>query len=40
MLYCGSADGCTPVTHDFTVETEETEKFAESNVDLSACLVA
>ena len=40
MLYCGSADGCTPIAHDFPVSSEQTEKFAESNVDLSACLVA
>ena len=40
MLYCGSADGCTPIAHDFPVSSEHTEKFAESNVDLSACLVA
>ena len=40
MLYCGSADGCTPVSHDFAVSSEQTEKFALSNVDLSACLVA
>ena len=38
MLYCGSADGCKPVTHDFKVIPESTSAFSKSNVDLSACL--
>ena len=38
MLYCGTADGCKPVVHDFAVGAETTQKFAQSNVDLSACL--
>jgi len=38
MLYCGTADGCKPVMHDFTVSEETTEKFSQSSVDLSACL--
>eukprot|EP00316_Scyphosphaera_apsteinii_P021320 CAMPEP_0119312094 /NCGR_PEP_ID=MMETSP1333-20130426/25022_1 /TAXON_ID=418940 /ORGANISM="Scyphosphaera apsteinii, Strain RCC1455" /LENGTH=172 /DNA_ID=CAMNT_0007316651 /DNA_START=40 /DNA_END=558 /DNA_ORIENTATION=+ len=38
MLYCGMADGCKPVVHDFTVGQEATSKFAQSSVDLSACL--
>eukprot|EP00964_Phaeocystis_antarctica_P112545 scaffold76691_cov71-Phaeocystis_antarctica.AAC.4 len=42
MLYCGSGDGCSPVTAhgDFTVGPEQTEAFAESNVDLNACFPA
>jgi len=38
MLYCGSADGCKPVLHDFTVGAETTQKFAASTVDLAGCL--
>ena len=38
MLYCGKADGCKPVVHDFSVGKETTEKFSQSTVDLSACL--
>ena len=38
MLYCGSADGCKPVKHDFSVGPEDTKAFASSNVDLKACL--
>ena len=40
MLFCGSKDGCKPVVHDFTVASELTESFQQSNVDLSACLKA
>ena len=42
MLFCGSGDGCSPVTADgdFTVGPEQTEAFAKSNVDLSACFPA
>ena len=39
MLYCGSADGCTPVLNDFTVGWEKTEKFSEASVDMAACLM-
>lgn len=38
MLYCGTAEGCKPVAHDFTVGAETTQKFTQSTVDLSACL--
>ena len=38
MLYCGSADGCKPVMHDYTVSAEKTEKIGEASVDMSACL--
>jgi len=38
MLYCGTADGCKPVAHDFTVGEETTQKFQSSTVDMSACL--
>merc|ERR1712195_101518 len=38
MLFCGSKDGCKPVAHDFTVASELTESFQQSNVDLKACL--
>jgi len=38
MLYCGSADGCKPVKHDFTVGPESTKKHSQSSVDLSSCL--
>merc|ERR1711982_185432 len=38
MLYCGSADGCKPVKHDFATSGETTEKFAQSTVDLKDCL--
>jgi len=38
MLLCGSADGCKPVKHDFTLGKETTEKFSAASVDMSACL--
>ena len=38
MLYCGSADGCKPVTNDFTVGGENTEKFSQASIDMGACL--
>jgi len=38
MLYCGTADGCHPVAHDFTVGAETTQKFSMSTIDMSACL--
>merc|ERR1712193_188815 len=38
MLFCGSADGCKPVKHDFTLGTETTEKFSQSSVDMDSCL--
>ena len=38
MLFCGSKDGCKPVVHDFTVASELTESFQQSNVDLRGCL--
>jgi len=38
MLFCGSADGCKPVKHDFTSGPEKTEKFSESSVNMGACL--
>merc|ERR1711959_228025 len=38
MLLCGSADGCKPVKHDFSLGTETTEKFSQSSVDMSSCL--
>jgi len=37
MLYCGSRDGCKPVLHDFTVRSEDTQKFAQSSVNLRSC---
>lgn len=39
MLYCGSADGCAPVLHDFKIsEGERTQKFSSSSVSMNACL--
>merc|ERR1712048_848471 len=38
VLYCGSADGCKPVIHDFTVSSEATKKHADSNIDFKTCL--
>lgn len=39
MLFCGTADGCKPLVHDFTVGTETTKAFAQASVDLKQCLV-
>ena len=33
-LYCGSADGCKPVSSDFVVGAEQTEKFAMASIEL------
>merc|ERR1712216_36294 len=38
MLLCGTADGCKPVKHDFSLSAETTEKFSQASVDMSACL--
>merc|ERR1711865_519365 len=37
-LYCGSADGCTPVFHDFS-STQEIVKASSGQSDFSACIV-
>jgi len=37
-LYCGSADGCTPVAHDF-FSTQESIKASSGQSDFSACIV-
>ena len=39
MLFCGSADGCKPVQHDFALaEAEQTQKFQQSTTALKDCL--
>ena len=37
-LYCGVAEGCKPVLHDFTTSGETTQKFSSSSVNMKACL--
>jgi len=37
-LYCGSADGCTPVVNDFS-STQDTVKASSGQSDFSACIV-
>ena len=38
MLYCGSADGCKPVTHDFTSVEQKVSTSAGNAHDLKKCL--
>jgi len=38
MLYCGSADGCKPVLHDFTTTETEVKTSTGATHDLSKCL--
>merc|ERR1712187_301415 len=37
-LYCGSADGCKPVLHDFT-STQSSVDASSGQSDFSACIV-
>ena len=38
MLYCGSADGCKPVLHDFATTETEVKTSTGATHDLSKCL--
>ena len=38
MLYCGSADGCKPVSHDFTNTDERVKKSSGAAADMKKCL--
>lgn len=38
MLYCGSADGCHPVLHDFQVQEDAVHTSIGAGRDRSACL--
>mmetsp|Transcript_1746 Transcript_1746/g.2609 ORF Transcript_1746/g.2609 Transcript_1746/m.2609 type:complete len:170 (+) Transcript_1746:19-528(+) len=38
MLYCGSADGCKPVAHDFAVTEDSLKPSIGAGTDKSACL--
>mmetsp|Transcript_31677 Transcript_31677/g.62211 ORF Transcript_31677/g.62211 Transcript_31677/m.62211 type:complete len:178 (-) Transcript_31677:116-649(-) len=37
MLWCGKADGCKVVSHDFTTTNEKTESMKQASVDMSKC---
>ena len=38
MLYCGTKDGCKPVSSDFAVSDENTSGSVGATVDLKGCL--
>jgi len=38
MLYCGAADGCKPVTRDFSVTEEQVSHSFGAGTDKNACL--
>merc|ERR1712113_1140298 len=38
-LYCGSADGCTPVSKDFTTKEDSSSKSVGAGHDFSKCIV-
>merc|ERR1719498_879935 len=38
-LYCGKADGCTPVLHDFSSEQSSVQHSIGAGTDFSKCIV-